>query len=83
MEYSAACDVLIVEAMYNLRSLTKHAGSVSCLVCLLLVTAITFVNIMVLGFGLGLCASNGHTVFLLMLHFRSLNIRINFNIILP
>jgi len=51
---------------------------------LALFTAATFVIIMVLGFVLGLCFSNSNTMYLLVLHFRSLNIIIGiyFNIIL-
>ena len=62
---------------------TKHAGSVSCSECLLMVTDIIFINIMVFGLGLGLCLSNTHTIFLLIPHFRSLNITIDFYIVFP
>jgi len=54
MEYSAACDVLIVQVIYKLRSLTKFAGSMSRSECQTLVSAVTFVNIMVFGLLLGL-----------------------------
>ena len=43
--------------------------------------AITFVNIMIFGLGLGLCLSNRHTTFLLTPYFISLNIRMDFNIV--
>jgi len=51
---------------------------VSCSECLALVTAITFISIMMVGFGMGLCLSNSHTIFLLIPHFRFLNIRLEF-----
>ena len=62
----------------------KYAGSVSLSECLTLVTAVTFVIIMVLGLRLALCLSNSNTIFFSILHFRSLNIIIGiyFNIIL-
>ena len=63
MQYSAAWDVLVVRVMYKLRSIAKHVGSVSRSECLELVTAVTFVNIAVLGFGLCLCLSYRHTPF--------------------
>ena len=47
----------------NYARLTKQAGSMSCSQCSVLVTVRTFVNSMVLGLGLGLCASNSNTVF--------------------
>ena len=85
MEYSATCDVLILQVMYKLRSLRKQGSSLSCSEWPLLGTAITFVKNMVLNLGMCLCLSNSHTLFLLKMHFRSLNIRIGmeFNIILP
>ena len=61
----------------------KQAGSVSCLECLPLLTAITFINIMVFDLGLGLCLSNSHTVFLLIPHFKFLNITIDCYIVYP
>jgi hypothetical protein len=84
MEYSANWDVLIVQVMYKLRSLSKHTGSMSRSECLALVTAVKFVNIMVLDFGLWLYLSYSNTIFLLILHFKFLIIiiGIDFNIIL-
>ena len=61
--YSEPCDDLIIQVMYKLLSLTKHAGSMSRSECLPLFTAVTFVTIMVLGFGLWLCLSNCNTFF--------------------
>ena len=83
MDYSATWDVLIDQAMYNLLSLTKQAGSLSRSECLALVTTVTFVNITMLDLGLGLCLSKSNKLFLLILHFRLFNIRVDFNIIFP
>ena len=68
---------------FNNVQITKQAGSMSCSECLPLVTAITFINIMVFGPGLGLCLSNSHTIFLLIPHFRTLNITIDCYIAFP
>ena len=73
-EYSAPCDVLLVQVVYKLRSVTKFAGSLSRSECLKLVTAVTFINIMVSGLVFGLCIPHSNTIFLLILHCRSLNI---------
>ena len=50
----------------------------SCSECLSLVTAVTFINIMVFGLGLVLCFSNSNLIFLLIPHFRKLNLIIDF-----
>ena len=63
--------------------ITKHAGSVSCSECLTLVTAITFIDIMVFGLRLDLCISNSLHIFSLIRHFISLIITIGFYIIFP
>ena len=63
--------------------ITKHAGSISCSECVPLVTAIAIINIMVFGLGMCLCLSNSHTIFLLIPHFRSLNIITDFYIAFP
>jgi len=66
MQFSATWNVLIFQVMHKLRSLKKQAGSVSQTGCLALVTDVTFVNIMVLGFGLCLCLSYSNMIFLLL-----------------
>ena len=48
-----------------------------------LVTAITFTDIIVFVLVLCLCISNSHTIFLLIPHFRFLNITIEFYIFFP
>jgi len=50
-EYGATWNVLIFQVMYKLHSLTKLAVSISRSDCLALVTALTFVNIMMLDLG--------------------------------
>ena len=81
VQYSVQCTLQCLNCSSNVQ-ITKHASSVSCSECLL-VTAITFIDIMVFGLGLGLCLSNSQTLFLLVPHFRSLKLRIDFNIIFP
>jgi hypothetical protein len=83
MEHSAAWYVLIDQAMYNLLSLTKQAGSGSRSDCLPLVTTVTYFNTTVLDLGFGSCLSNSNTLFLLILQFRLFNTRVDFNIIFP
>jgi len=77
MEYSAGI-ILIVQVIYKLRNML-----VQCNVQLPLVTAITFTNIVVFSLGMDLCLSNSHMIFLLIPHFRSLNITIDFRIVFP
>ena len=83
MEYRVTCDVLIAHAMYNLISPMKQAGSVSRSECLALVTAVTFGILTVLDLVLGLCLSHSNTLFLLIMHVRFCNERVDFNIIFP
>jgi hypothetical protein len=81
MEFTANCAVLIDQVMYKLLSLTKYVSSLSLSECLALATAVTFVNIMVLGFGLDLCLSNRNMLFWLILHFMFLNVTVELDII--
>jgi hypothetical protein len=76
---------------YNLRcrsgssnvQITKQAGSMSCSECLPMVTTLTFIDIMMFGLGMCLCLSNSHKIFLLIPHFRPLNMSIDCYIVLP
>ena len=72
MQYSAAGDVFIVE---NTENYGTNWLSVK-------VTAVMVVNTVVLDIGMGLELSKLNAIFFL-LYFRSLNIRIHFNIIFP
>jgi hypothetical protein len=83
MEYSAPWDVLVVQIMYTLLSLTKVACSLSRSECLSLPTSVTFVDKTVLDLWLGLCLSNSNALCLLILHLIFFNIKLEFIIIFP
>ena len=56
---------LIVD-LWKVKQNIKYQLSVSCSECLQLVTAITFIDIMVFGIELALCLSNRNTIFWLI-----------------
>jgi hypothetical protein len=80
--HGVQCTLRCLNGSSNVQ-IAKHAGSVSCSECLPLVTAVIFINIMEFGLGLCFCLSKSPTIFLLILHFKSLNIRIDLYIVFP